>query len=181
MSVAYNDTITLVSESLISNLTVASGKAYEIVENGLRNEAIVYIEAKYKKIKYSTLPTWLEGTTYIKTAYKDADSGDASLLTFDVDRDVTVYVAHDDRITMKPSWLISFTDTGDNLVTTDTIFSVFASNFLAGTVTLGGNLGTGGASLSTVLKVKGQGNIKPTVLPSSKEKFSMYSVIIVGQ
>ncbi len=40
--------------------------------------------------------------------------------SFDAKQDVIVYVAHDDKITTKPSWLSSFTDTGDNLVTTDT-------------------------------------------------------------
>jgi hypothetical protein len=46
-------------------------------------------------------------------------------------RIVIVYVAHDDIIGTRPSWLSSFSDTGDNIVTTDTALSIFESNFLA--------------------------------------------------
>ena len=63
-----------------------------------------------------------------------------------------VYVAHDNRITTKPSWLSSFTDTGDNLFTTDTILNIFSKSFSAGTVTLGGNEG-GDKSMYTVIIV----------------------------
>ena len=133
---------------VISNLTVASGRTYEIIYNGVQNGALVYIDRTYT---YSTIPTSLQGTTYIKTANDDKASSSASFLTFEVNQDVTVYVAHDDRITTKPSWLASFTDTGDNLVTTDTTLSVFASNYLAGTITLGGN--EGGYSMYTVVIV----------------------------
>ena len=134
---------------VISNLTVASGKAYQIVIDGLQKGARAYIDRKYK---YSTVPALLQGSTYIKTANSDKKSKAASFLTFEVTHDVTVYVAHDDRITTKPSWLLSFTDTGDNLVTTDTTLSLFASNYLAGTVTLGSNEG-GRRSMYTVVIV----------------------------
>ena len=101
----------------ITNLNVANGKAYQIVVGGLQNGAMVYIDRKYK---YRVVPASLQSSTYIKTANDDKASNGASFLTFEVNQDVTVYVAHDDRITTKPSWLSSFTDTGDNLVTTDT-------------------------------------------------------------
>ena len=93
----------------------------------------------------------MQSATYIKTANDDKSSNGASFLTFEMNQDVTVYVAHDDRITTKPSWLVSFTDTGDNLVTTDTTLSIFASNYLAGTITLVGN--EGGYSMYTVVIV----------------------------
>ena len=137
---------------LITNLTAESGKTYEIVENGLQNGAMVYIDRSYT---FTIIPSSLQGATYIKTANNDKGSSNASFLTFEVNDDVIVYVAHDDYITTRPSWLTSsFSDTGENLVTTDTTLSIFESNFLAGTVTLGGNEGDGQ---------------------------SMYSVIIVGQ
>jgi hypothetical protein len=145
VTVTVND----VSQLVISNLNVASSKTYQIVDNGLQNGVLVYIDRAYT---YSTIPTSLQGTTYIKTANADKASSDASFLTFEVNQDVTVYVAHDDRITKKPSWLASFTDTGDNLVTTDTTLSIFTSNYLAGTITLGGNEG-GGYSMYTVVIV----------------------------
>jgi fibronectin type 3 domain-containing protein len=148
-SVSYN----YVNQLQVTNLNVASGKAYQIVVDGLQNGALVYIDRTYA---YSTIPTSLQGATYIKTANDDKASSSASFLTFEVNQDVTVYVAHDDRITTKPSWLVSFTDTGDNLVTTYgtsyTTLSIFASDYLAGTITLGGNEG-GGYSMYTVVIV----------------------------
>jgi hypothetical protein len=149
-TVSYN----YVNQLQVTNLNVASGKAYQIVVDGLQNGALVYIDRSYT---YSTIPTSLQGTTYIKTANNDKASNDgASFITFEVNQDVTVYVAHDDLITTKPSWLSSFTDTGDNLVTTAATMSIFASNYLAGTITLGGNNEGTGYNMYTVVIV-GQG------------------------
>lgn len=145
--------ITYVARQQIINLTVISGQAYEIVENGLQNRALVYNDRSYT---YSKVPSWLVGATYIKTANNDKASSAISYLTFGVKHDVIVYVAHDNRITAKPHWLVSsFTDTGNDLVIMDTTLSIYESNFLAGTVTLGGNEGG--------------------------DRYSMYTVIIVGQ
>jgi hypothetical protein len=151
--IAPNTTVsyTFVNQLVISNLTVESGRAYEIVENGLQNGAMVYID---RGSIYNSAPTLLKGTTYIKTANNDKGESKSSFLTFDVNQDVTVYVAHDNRITKKPSWLTSFTDTGNDLVTTDTTLSIFANNFLAGTITLGGNEGNGNRKMYTVIIVK---------------------------
>ena len=155
-AVQVTRTVTVVEASSgpvnITNVTVGSGKTYEVVSEGLQNGAMVYIDRGYT---YSSVPALLQGATYLKTANDDKGSSNASFLTFEVNQDVIVYVAHDDRITPRPSWLTSsFSDTGDNLVTTDTTLSIFESNYLAGTVTLGGNEG-----------------------PND----SMYSVVIVGQ
>ncbi len=133
---------------LISNLTVASGQVYEVVENGLLNGVPVYIDRSYT---YSSVPGFLQGATYIKTANDDKESSGDSFLSFDVDKDVIVYVAHDDNITTKPSWLSSFTDTGENLVTTDTTLSIFGCYYLAGMVTLGGNESSGNSMYSVII------------------------------
>ncbi len=132
----------------ISNLSVASGQSYEIINIGLQNGTLVYIDRGYT---FSSVPASLQGATYIKTANNDKASSGASFLTFDVDQDVIVYVAHDDCITQKPSWLSSFSDTGDNLVTTDTTLSIFEGFFLAGTVTLGDNEGDDNSMYSVVI------------------------------
>jgi PKD repeat protein len=146
VTVTVND----VSQLVISNLKVASSKTYQIVDNGLQKGAKAYVDRKYK---YSTVPASLQGSTYIMTANNDKRAKAASFLSFVVNQDVTVYVAHDDRITTKPSWLGSFADTGDNLVTTDTPLSVFVRNYPAGTITLGGNKGSRGNSMYTVVIV----------------------------
>ena len=64
---------------------------------------------------------------------------------------MTVQVAHDVRITTKPAWLSTFTDTGQNLVTSDTTLRMFAQSFPAGTITLGGNTSGGGFSMYAVV------------------------------
>ncbi len=143
---------TFLNQLHITNLNVVSGESYEVIYNGLQDGALVYID---KRDVYNTVPTWLEGDTYIKTADKDKIRNIASFFTFDVNMDVTVYVAHDDRITSKPSWLASFTGTGDEIVISGNTFSIFASYYSAGTITLGNNQGG--------------------------RKTSMYTVVIVGQ
>ncbi len=131
-SMGYTYTAPLV----ISNLIVESGQDYEIVENGLQSGSVAYINDMET---YTTLPSWLEGTTYIKTANKDKQSKSNAFLVFDVNKDVTVYVARDDKNRNKPSWLEAFTDTGEDVVISDKIFSLFSHDYLAGTITLGGN------------------------------------------
>ena len=150
---------TVSAQLVISNLTVSSGKNYEIVANGLQTGALAYIDRTYT---YSSVPALLQGTTYIKTANDDKALSGASFITFDVNQDVIVYVAHDDAIGTRPSWLTSsYTDTGDNLVTTDTSLSIFENNFLAGMVTLGGNEGSTDSMYSVVVVGQGGGNQAP--------------------
>ncbi len=144
--------VTTNNQLQITNLNVASGKAYQIVVDGLQNGARAYVDRKQHK--YSAVPAALNGATYIKTANSDNKSKAASFLTFDVNQDVTVYVAHDDRITAKPSWLGTET-TFDDIVISGNTFSIFASDYLAGTITLGNNQGG--------------------------RKTNMYTVVIVGQ
>jgi hypothetical protein len=146
---------TTLDDILVSDVSVVSGEAYTVVENGLEAGALVYIDRDYT---FSSIPAFLESATYIRTANNDKSSIGDEFMSFELSDDATVYVAHDDRITTKPSWMDSFTDTGQDIVTTDADFSVFAKDCAAGTVMLGGN------------DVSSEGSYK-----------SMYSVIIVGE
>ena len=147
---------------IVSNLTVDSGEDYEVVNNGLVDGALAYIDRSYK---FTDIPVYLEGATYIKTANDDKGSVGDDFLSFDVTQDVTVYVAHDDSITDKPSWLLDFTDTGDQLVTTDKSLSIYARDFSAGTITLGGNEGPG-HSMYVVALVVVSGSPGPPLKPT---------------
>jgi hypothetical protein len=149
---------TFVAELVIGGLTVYSGEAYEVVQDGLVAGALVYIDRSFT---FSSIPASLEGATYIKTANDDKCSSGDSFLSFDVNQDVTIYVAHDNRIAQKPSWLASFTDSGDDLITTDTSFSLFAKDFPAGTVTLGGNEACDLSMYMVVVVGKGSGSPPP--------------------
>ncbi len=132
--------------AVISNLSVASGKAYQIL-TGLSNNLPCYIDRSYK---YSNVPSFLNGATFIKTANDDKNRTDTNFLTFTVNSNVKVYVAYDNR-NAKPGWLSTYTDTKSDL-TTDVGFSIYQKNFSAGKITLGGN--QAGGSMYTVMIIK---------------------------
>jgi hypothetical protein len=132
------DDVLLKGLSAVSNVAVRSGEPYEVVLGGLEEDAVVYIDRGYT---ITELPAYLDGATYIKTANNDKMSTPDDFLSFDVNQDVTIYISHDNRIP-QPSWLSNeFTDTGDDLVTTDTDFSIFFKDYPAGNIILGGNEG----------------------------------------
>ncbi len=137
------------SGGLISN-TSPAGYVWDVLDVGKD----VYVDRAFT---YTTVPAAYVGLDYLQTANNDKASTGAAFVTFDVSQDVTVYVAHDDRITTKPAWLSAFVDTGDNLVTSDTTLSLYALDFAAGTVTLGGNEGGGNSMYTVVVEVLGSG------------------------
>ena len=144
----------------ISNLTLASGKTYVVPTAGLQVGGKVYIDRSYT---FRTVPASLQGAAYIQTANNDKAATQAAFLSFTVNQPVTVSVAHDVRITPKPAWLATFTDTGKDLVTSDTTLHLFAQSFAAGTITLGGNVNAGsGNSMYAVVVVPQGGSVPPT-------------------
>ena len=151
----------------ISNLTVASGKTYVVPSSGLQAGGTVYIDRSYT---YTTVPTLVQGATYIQTANNDKAATNTNFLSFTVNQSVSVYVAHGDRITPKPAWLNTFTDTGTNLVTSDTTLSLFVRTFSAGTITLGGNVSSANAgnslSMYSVIVKPDSGSPTDTTAPT---------------
>ena len=135
----------------ISNLTVASGAAYGVSAAGLQAGGTVYRDRAYT---FTTVPPSVQGATYIQTANNDKAATTAVFLRFTVNQPVSVTVAYDVRLTPIPSWLNSFTDTGKNLVTSDTTLHLYARAFPAGTITLGGNAsgGSSGSMYSVIVQ-----------------------------
>jgi len=133
---------------VISNVSPAS---YTVQYNSLAVGQLVYIDRDYAFTNVASLG----GSTYIKTANDDKSSTASSFLTFNINKDSTVYVAHDDGISPKPSWMSTFTDTGANFTHNGSIstFSVYSKDFSAGTVTLGGNSGNDISSMYSVVVV----------------------------
>ena len=100
-----------------------------------------------------------EGLKYIRTANVDKTNTSPTFLSFDVDRDVTVYVAYDDREPNPPGWLDSWTLTPD-IIETDDLGNrvVYSRYFPAGTITLDGNGGSVGYSMyNPIIKAGGTG------------------------
>ena len=79
------------------------------------------------------------------------DSAGGTFLSFDVNQDLAVYVGYDIRIAGTPTWLLDFTDTGDEIVTSDTAFRLFVKDFSTSTLSFGGNDSGGGYSMYSVV------------------------------
>jgi len=141
-------TYKFINELMVTNIIAASGKNYvlDLLDD---TGKLQYIDRSYT---FSSVPSSYADLKYIRTANDDKASTDVTFLEFDVNQDVTVYVAHDDRISQKPSWLASFTDTGDDLVGEGETFSLYANNFSAGHISLGGNSGDSYSMYNVVLK-----------------------------
>jgi hypothetical protein len=106
------------------------------------------------------IPPALRGQTFIRTADGDraAAPGSSDFLSFEVPQSSTVYVAHDVRIHVKPSWLAAgFMDTGMQLrigtVTFELYSNIYPSHSI---VTLGSNIpgsGNGAGHMYSVIVV----------------------------
>jgi hypothetical protein len=138
----------LVQELIITGITAVSRENYGL--DTLDTGKLQYIDRSYT---FSSVPSSYADLQYIRTANDDKASTGITFIEFDVNHDVTVYVAHDDRISPKPSWLASFTDTGDDLVGGGGTFSLYANNFSAGHISLGGNTGDGSSTLRSMYNV----------------------------
>jgi hypothetical protein len=126
------ETFTYVDRLDITGTSVSSGKAY--VWDTLQAGDSVYIDRGYT---FSTVPPEYLGLLYLRTANDDKAGTGASFITFSVNQPVTVYVGY--ASASVPSWLSGWTNTGDQLVTTDRTLYVFEKDFSAGAVALGGN------------------------------------------
>jgi hypothetical protein len=144
-SVSGTASVSMLSHLVLSDFTVASSQAYR-VEEALEVGDSVYIDRDYT---YASVPGSIQGETYIQTANIDKVRTEAAFLTFSVNRDVTVYVAYDSRATSLPAWMAGWSNTGSSLTSTDVPLDLYARDFAAGPITLGGNLATGAADTNS--------------------------------
>jgi hypothetical protein len=149
----------------ITNTVVSTGKAY--VWDQLEFPRSVYIDRSYA---FSAIPARYDGLQYLMTANDDKAAADNPLITFDVNQDATVYVGY--AGTSLPAWLAGWTDTGDDLVTTDRTLHVYSKDFARGTVSLGNN-GTA-QSMYTVVVDRATGG--PVVLVNTFEDSGDFQV-----
>jgi len=133
----------LSGEIQISNLSVASGKTYEIVE------AIAEGDKQFIDRGF----TWeslgdCAGMAYVRTANDDKNESGESFLSFDINTGATIHVAYRHGSDLPP-WLSSWSTTG-NRVCGDGCSDVYEKDFGAGTVTLGGNMPGGAGNMYSV-------------------------------
>ena len=109
--------------------------------NELRAGDLVYGDRMYTFS--NPIPVHLYKKTYIMTSEADKDvTAPASFLSFDVNREVIVYVAIDQRIGTPPTWFSSWAVLSDPLITTDPDEPkrrVYSKKFAQGHITLGPN------------------------------------------
>ncbi|MBC2696402.1 MAG: fibronectin type III domain-containing protein [Desulfobacteraceae bacterium] len=136
---------------VISDLTVASDATYVIVD-GLDNGSIAYVDSNST---YSNLPNVLKNATYIRTSINDGTSTTKPFISFTVNKDVTVCIAHDDRIDPKPSWLPFKNKTEADLAIGNEVMNIYTKFVRAGKeVRLGGNEGDINSNMYTVIIVE---------------------------
>ncbi|HEX6809388.1 MAG TPA: Ig-like domain-containing protein [Gemmatimonadaceae bacterium] len=165
-------TTTTTGPVVVSSISVATGKTYVAMSGTMAVGAKVYTDRTYKVM--SPLPSIVQGATYIQTANNDkvAKPGSTSFLSFNVDRAVTVYVAHDNRIAA-PKWLTStFTKTTSVITNSDFYgqqhLTLFKRTFAQGKVTLGSNVDrTGNCNMYMVIVV-GSGSTTTVAGPTVK-------------
>lgn len=131
-------TLTPMPNLIVTNV---SRPEYIVAPDELQASDLVYVDRSY--IFQDPIPRHLYKKTYILTAQADKDlTNPASFLSFDVNREVIVYVAMDKRITTPPTWLSSWMVLSDPLITNDPGESerrVYSKKFAKGLVTLGPN------------------------------------------
>jgi len=126
--------------------TSPKGYVWEVADLGKAQ----YVDRDFKLM--SGPPSFV-GQRFLRTANEDKSSKGSALIAFEVNQPVTVYVAHDERVATKPAWLASFSATGEKVMSGAGSFKVYAKDFPAGRVTLGGNTADGqssGLSMYTV-------------------------------
>ncbi|MEC8557065.1 MAG: PVC-type heme-binding CxxCH protein [Planctomycetota bacterium] len=120
----------------VANIRTGNGRPYKATTIAIGSR--VYGNRKYS---WLSLPSEIIGHTVIESRNGDSDVGSTgdSFLSFELDSDSDVYVAHDERITEKPDWLEEFRATSLRASTRDTTYRLFAKRFPPGKVQLGGN------------------------------------------
>ena len=99
-----------------------------------------------------TIPAQYKDLLWIKTRNDDKQNRSDNFISFTLTDSAIVYVAYDKSIVTLPSWLSSWTDTGDEIITNDdNPFRIYAREFPAGQVVLGGNAGGSSNSMYVVM------------------------------
>jgi hypothetical protein len=177
--------------SLVNNLTVnnstGTGLTYSVQSSAFAVGALQYVDRTYKFA--SPEPSVLLNQTYIETANGDKAvlPGNSTFMTFTLGQSATVYVAHDDRVLVRPTWLTAnFMDTGLTVMggaSTAVPFEVFVNSYPAGAVvTLGSNIPANGNnqnSMYTVIVVPTATDTSAPTAPSTLQA-TCKSAIVVG-
>ncbi|MDL1976939.1 MAG: GDSL-type esterase/lipase family protein [Deltaproteobacteria bacterium] len=120
----------------------------EYKQNLLEEGDKYYIDENYA---LTDIPAEVESGVWIMTANADGISTDFDFLSFNIDRNVSVYVAYDGNASMLPDWLSTFADTGLQVGTTNGSLNLYNRDYASGPISLGGNMAGGGTGTSNYI------------------------------
>jgi chitodextrinase len=145
---------TLIRSLSIRNLSLSNYKVRTAV-----NGDSVFLDRAYT---IQILPDLLLKQWRIVTANNDKGNTSNPFFSFSVNQYVNVYVAYDRRLTTPPSWLQSWTATTAVVKTSDSEYLCYKKNFPPGTISLGGNCGTGSCSMYMIFVEPGNDRTPPS-------------------
>jgi hypothetical protein len=160
---------------VISNLIKYDGYDWQVRTNlQVGNEQ--YTDRSFT---LSSLPSHLLGAPWISTANSSRSFTGEIQATFVLSQSATVYVAHNDAIFTRPSWLSSqngWTQTSQSLTNSEPrTFTLFSQSFPQGsTVSLGQNNDTG-ASMYTIIVIPST----PTYSLDNDNDIDIYDILIL--
>jgi polygalacturonase len=164
---------TVSAVSVITNLSVndSANSADWSIQSNLQVGNQQYGDRTFS---LTAVPPSVAGNEWIRTANDSKAYASDPLATFTVTSSADVYVAHNDSISTKPSWLSGWTDTGENIVnneSTPRTFSLYKKSFTANsTVSLGNNGSTSYGMYIVIVKPTGSTSTPlptPTPTPTS--------------
>lgn len=92
-----------------------------------------------REVNYTVIPQYLRGAEYIRTPNADKAYWARDLLQFIAGKDMTIWVGHDDLVE-RPTFLVDYDDTGDDIKLGNTTLSLFERFVKAGTsIVMAGN------------------------------------------
>lgn len=137
--------------NLITNLTVNDNvsAANWSVQTNIQTGDTQYGDRTYT---LTSVPASIVGSDWIRTANDSKTYTGTALASFKVTSAADVYVAHNDSITPKPSWLSGWTNTGEALKNNqNNTYSLYKKTFNSGsTVSLGDN-GNASTAVYTII------------------------------
>lgn len=124
----------------VYRVEVKSGRAYRIMEGGLRVGRLAYVDRNYR---FTVISNELKGALVVQTANDDSGSTGDDFLTLYSVVPAKVLVGYDTRIAQPPPWFTDdkkgFKRTNRSVATNDATFVLYEKTFPAGEMQVGGN------------------------------------------
>ncbi|MFD0675692.1 MULTISPECIES: hypothetical protein [unclassified Paenibacillus] len=150
--------------SLITNMVVNDSvtAANWSIQTNVQSGDTQYGDRTYT---FNAVPASVAGSDWIRTANDSKSYTGTTLVTFKVNAAADVYVAHNDSIIPKPSWLSGWTDTNEDITNNqNNTYSLYKMSFSSGSTVSLGNNGNTSTAVYTIFVKPSSGGPSPTEL-----------------